>query len=328
MRILAGDVGGTKTWLAMYESEGGAFREARTERYGSADFPGLAPMVALFLGDDRGTVDRAAFGVAGPVVDDVCRATNLPWVIDARALEADLGISRVRLLNDFHAVALGIGMMRGDELAILQEGTIDRTGPSVVLGAGTGLGEAIVVPMPNGTRVLASEGGHCDFAPRDETEIDLLRFLIARHHGRVSYERVLSGPGLVSVYDFVVDRGLAPTTDGVRAARETAEDPGAVIGQAGLADLDDAASMAIDLFVSIYGAEAGNLALKVLPTAGVYVAGGIAPRLIERIRAGHFMKSFLNKGRMSPLLSQMRVAVVMNPKVGLVGARVAAEGLV
>jgi glucokinase len=317
MRILAADVGGTKTLLALYDrSEDGALQELRSERFPSADFRGIEPMAALFLGGER--VDRAGIGVAGPVVDDTCRATNLPWELDARRIEQAVGISRVCLLNDFAAVALGIDALGPDDLAVLQDGEVDPQGPLAVLGAGTGLGEAIVLRDGPTPRVMSSEGGHTDFAARNEEEIALLRFLLRRHR-RVSVERVVSGRGLHALYEFVVEQGLAPTTDDVRERVRT-EDPGSVIGDAALRRADAACEKAVSLFVSAYGAEAGNLALTILPTGGVYLAGGIAPRLLPLLREAAFMDAFRTKGRMSPLLERMHVAVIMNTRVGLLGA--------
>ena len=318
MRLLAGDVGGTKTWLALYEGEPDTgFRELRNERLPSADYPGLEAAVRAFLGADE--VERAAFGVAGPVVDNTCTATNLPWRIDGDAMAKRMGLATVRLINDFQAAALGIGELELSDVEVLQDAETDPSGPIAVIGAGTGLGEAIIVPDDDGPRVLASEGGHVDFAPRNDVEIALLQFLL-RRHDRVSVERVVSGRGLHAIYDFVVSEGLAETSDIIRQ-RVADEDPGAVIGTAALERSDDACVRAVELFVSAYGAEAGNLALKVLPTGGLYVAGGIAPRLLEKLKEPLFLSAFRRKGRMSALLDNMRVAVVTNPKVGLLGAR-------
>lgn len=323
MRILAGDVGGTKTILALYEQRHGkGVQELRSERYVSGDFPGIAPMIRRFLAEGE-TVDRAGIGVAGPVVNDTCRATNLPWELDARRLERELGIPHIHLVNDFAAVGLGISALSPDDLAVLQEGTADPNGPVVAIGAGTGLGEAIVIPNGTHSHVISTEGGHTDFAPRNEEEIALLRFLWRRHGGRVSVERVVSGPGLISLYDFVVEEGLATTTDAVRR-RMRDEDRAKVIGDAALEHSDPACVKAVDMFVSAYGAEAGNLALTLLPTGGIYLAGGIAPRLVGPLQGETFRKAFLSKGRMSYLLENMPVKVIMNTRVGLLGARVAA----
>ena len=332
MLLMAGDVGGTKTYLALFESrEDGSLVEVRGERYASASFPGLGPMVERFCGRLAPSVGAAAFGVAGPVLDGRCRATNLPWRLDERVLQQELGISRVRLMNDFHASALGILTLPREELEVLQDRPADPDGLIAILGAGTGLGEAIVLPGgrglgATGARVVVSEGGHCDFAPRNEVEIDLLRHLLRRHE-RVSYERVLSGPGLVAIYEFVVSSGLVPEAEVVREELASG-DPAAVIGDRGIAGSDPACVKALDIFVSLYGAEAGNLALKVLPTGGVYLAGGIAPRILGKLRAGGFVEAMTAKGRMSPMLEGLRVSVVMNPKVGLIGAGRSAAGLV
>jgi glucokinase len=199
-------------------------------------------------------------------------------------------------------------------------------GPIAVLGAGTGLGEAIGVSTAEGLIVLPSEGGHCDLAPRNELEIDLLRFLQKRHKRRVSVERVVSGPGLVSTHAFVIAHGLAPA-DPVTEAEMQAGDPGEVISRRGLSGEDPACERALALFVSLYGAEAGNLALKILPTGGLYLAGGMAPKLISLLRGGEFMRAMLDKGRMSDLLARLPVAVIMNPRVPLLGARVQAKRL-
>ncbi|MDC0667489.1 glucokinase [Nannocystis radixulma] len=320
MRVLAGDIGGTKTLLAVLEQRPDGRLDVLTrQRYESASHPGLAPIVRDFLGR-AGVPDvaRAGFGVAGPVVDRRSRVTNLPWQIDADALAAELGLRSVALVNDFAAVALGLQVIGADDLEVLQEGERDANGPIALIGAGTGLGEAVLVPTPTGPRFLASEGGHCDLAPRNELEIDLLRFLLGRHH-RVSYERIVSGPGLVTAYQFVIAAGLEPELSDTRA-RMAAEDPGAVIGSRALAGDDPACVRAVDIFLDLYGAEAGNLALKVLPTGGLFVAGGIAGKLLPRLRDGRFLRAFRDKGRMSPLLHQMFVAVVKNTDVGLLGA--------
>ncbi len=327
MRILAGDLGGTKTLLALYEgTDGAAPSEVRRERYENASRDGLAPILAEFLAG-AGPLDGAVLGVAGPVEDGVCAATNLPWVIDARRLAESLSIPRVALLNDFEAVALGLAELPASSLVVLQEGRVDPRAPCAVLGAGTGLGEAILVPAGGELpRVLPTEGGHVDFAPRDDAEIELLRFARARF-SRVCVERLVSGPGLALIYDHVIASG---------AARASAElptlgpegDKSASIARAALAGSDPAARLALERFVSLYGAEAGNLALKCLPFGGLYVAGGIAPKLIDALRAGGFVDAFRAKGRMATLLARVRVSVVMDPAVGLLGARRKALSLI
>ena len=327
MRVLTGDIGGTKTALAIYEVGEGSPRLLRSARYPSASAPGLWPLLERFFaegpGDERDALAAAAFAVAGVVLDGRCKTTNLPWELDERELGRQLGVA-TQLLNDFKGVALGVTALPDDQLEWLQAGEREPSGVIAVLGAGTGLGEAILVPLPDGPRVLASEGGHADFAPRDDLEIDLLRFLLTRHC-RVSYERVLSGRGLAALYDFLCAREPASELASTRA-RLTREDPAAVVGALGVAGEDPLCVRAVDMFAGLYGAEAGNLALKTLPTGGIYLAGGIALHLLTRLRAG-FMPGFLAKGRMSPVLAKIPVAVVLDPKVGLRGAAIAALAL-
>lgn len=328
MRILAGDLGGTKTLLALYEGSSGAVpSETRRVRYENASRDGLAPILEDFLAG-AGAIDAAVLGVAGPVEDDVCAATNLPWVIDARRLAESLSIPRAALLNDFEAIALGLAELPASSLVVLQEGRVDASAPRAVLGAGTGLGEAILVPTTADglPRVLATEGGHVDFAPRDDVEIDLLRFARARF-SRVCVERLVSGPGLALIYDHVVASGAAPAAPGIGELGPD-DDKSAHIARAALAGGDPAARLALERFVSLYGAEAGNLALKCLPFGGLYVAGGIAPKLIEALRGGGFVDAFRAKGRMAALLARVRVSVVMDPAVGLLGARRKALALI
>lgn len=233
----------------------------------------------------------------------------------------------VRLLNDFEAIALGIGELGPSQLHVLQAGNRVADGPQAIIGAGTGLGEAIVLPRPEGPLVLASEGGHCDFAPRTDGEMALLRFM-QRRHGRVSVERVVSGMGLAELFDFVVESGHALPQPHIVTALAESSQPAAIIGQAGLEGSCAASSKALELFVTLYGAEAGNLALKVLPYGGLFIAGGIAPKLLTALTDGRFMSALLDKGRMRPLLESMFVAVVLEPQVALQGAMRKAAGLI
>jgi glucokinase len=329
--LLAGDIGGTKTALSLYaiEPARGGYLALAAAKYPSAQYSGLAPIIRQFMQDairDHGALNlrAAGFGVAGPVEHGICKTTNLPWVLDERVLAEALG-APVSLINDFHAVALGVSELARDEFVVLQQGEIDPDAPAAILGAGTGLGEAILLPSAKGVRVIASEGGHVDFAPRTPLEVELLKFLWRRHR-RVSVERVVSGQGLRALYDFVIDHKLAPEAESVRA-QLASEDAGKIIGEHGVQGSDPACERAVDLFVSLYGAEAGNLALKVLPQRGLFVAGGIAPKLIDKLRDGSFMHAFLDKGRLSSSLQRMHVAVVMNPEVGLLGARKRASDL-
>ncbi|MEM1417528.1 MAG: glucokinase [Myxococcota bacterium] len=323
MHLLAGDVGGTKCWLALYESRpDGSLAEIREARLPSADFASLGDLARAFLEGDDPELAGAAFGIAGPVNGRHVKVTNLPWDIDADELEAQLGVPHVALANDFVALARGLDALGPESLATLQDAPVDAKGPRVLIGAGTGLGQAVIVPTSEGPRILGSEGGHTDFAPRDAFEDALLAFLRERLKGRVSVERVVSGRGVHAIYDFVVATGRAPMNAARHAAIE-AGDPGAEIGK-GAAAGEPACVLAQDRFVAAYGAEAGNLGLKVIAPGGLYVAGGIAPKLLAHYGdefAAHFMPPFLAKGRMRPVLERTRVQVVTEPKVGLLGAR-------
>lgn len=321
MNVLVGDIGGTKTALGMYESlPAGGYKTIAERVYVSHDHASLSAVLDCFLptaGASR-RIDAAVFSVAGPVQNGVCSTTNLPWIISEHELTALLG-SPVALINDFHAVALGVIELPAKSLRVVQAGTRDPKGVYAVIGAGTGLGEAAGMPLDDGSsvRVLPSEGGHADFAPRDEIEWQLFQYL-RKLHGHVSVERVVSGMGLPDLYDFVVKSGLEPEDPETRR-RFANESQGAVISER--AGQDRAAARALSLFTSAYGAEAGNLALKVLPTGGLYVAGGIAARLVDQLDWQLFMQSFCDKGRMNPLLSTFPVSVVRETNVGLLGAR-------
>jgi len=322
--ILAGDVGGTKTRLALFEPDGGGRLRPREERtYPSREHRDLQEIVARFQHDVPAPIERAAFGVAGPVRDGVSVTTNLPWVVEAKSLAALLRIPSCGLLNDLESTAWGLGELGDADTVTLQPGAGGvAAGNSAIIAAGTGLGEAGL--FWNGRRHVpfATEGGHADFGPRSTIEDELLRHLRARY-GRVSWERVVSGPGLVEIHDFLAGR---PAPSGETVEADFGEDRAAAISHAALSGTSRLASQALDLFVSLYGAEAGNLALKTLSSAGLFVGGGIAPRIIERIRAGGFMEAFLDKGRMRPLLEAMPVRVVLNDRTALFGAaRQAAE---
>jgi len=317
--VLAGDVGGTKTALALFEVDDAGLRLLREAHMASRDYPSLDAALARFLGEHPAArVDAACVGVAGSVVDGRVVATNLPWAIDERALAAWAGTPRTRLLNDLEATAHGVIGLPPAARHRLQDG-VARPGAIAVIAAGTGLGEAIVVPDSSGRpHVIATEGGHTDFAPRDEREDGLLRWLRARF-GSVSYERVLSGPGLVNIYRYLAAVGVAPEAPAV-AARLLAEDPAAVITELGLAAQDVLCSCALDLFATIYGAEAGNLALKCLATGGVVIAGGIAPRIVARLAEGGFLRAFCDKGRLARLLASIPIDVALDVRAPVLGA--------
>ncbi|HCF61883.1 MAG TPA: glucokinase [Myxococcales bacterium] len=322
MTLLAGDVGGTKTALALYDGS----KVVRREVLPSARFGSLEALVREFLGP-RHQIERACFGVAGPVSQDACRATNLPWVIEARGLEKDLGIPKVGLVNDFYALSIGLRELPESDFAALNSARPDPRGPWVVIGAGTGLGQAVLLKTADGFEVLASEGGHTDFGPRNELEIDLLRFLMLRF-GHVSYERIVSGPGLLNIYEFLLERAVAREPATVREAiAGSPELAPAIISSRALEEPESLCAQALDLFVEIFGAEAGNLALKVVARGGVYVAGGIAPKILPKLLDGTFMKAFLDKGRLGHVLEATPVRVVLNAEAGLVGAAAIARRL-
>lgn len=318
-RVLAGDVGGTKTVIAIYERAESGWIAVAVERVASADHAGIEAPARALLDLVPGKIAAAAIGVAGPVREGCAKVTNLPWRLEARALAAALGIARVHLMNDFEASALGLLELSPDRIEVLQGGRVAAGGHIAVLGAGTGLGEAILVPTERGVRVLATEGGHADLAPRNEIEDGLVRFLRRRSPDHVSVERAVSGPGLAAIHEYVIESGIAPSSPDV-LTRIALGDPGAVIGELGAAGMDPGCARAVEIFLSLYGAEAGNLALKTLPTGGLFVAGGIAPKLIEALRRGAFLEAFLAKGRMRAVLEEIRVAVVTDPSVGLLGA--------
>ena len=316
--ILAGDVGGTKTTLALFEPHGDALVLVREVTLTSHDFESLEAAIERFLdAGPRPEIEAACIGIAGPVVDGRCVTTNLPWVVDERLLAHAIPAGRVRLLNDLEATAHGIWALGEDELVSLQSGAL-RRGNLAVIAAGTGLGEAIVIGDGRIRTVIATEGGHADFAPRGELEEDLLRYL-RKEFGRVSYERVLSGPGLMNVYRFLRDTGVGQESAQVATAMRE-RDPAAVITQLGARSADRLSEMTLAVFISVYGAEAGNLALKALAVGGVVVAGGIAPRIMPALSAGPFVTAFRDKGRLSALMETIPVLVALNPKTALLGA--------
>jgi glucokinase len=323
MMVLAGDVGGTNARLALVELEGHAARIVRQNRYPSADHPGLTPIVDRFLKEVGSRPDRACFAIACPVVGDNCAAPNLPWTINARKLATEIGIPRTRIINDFVGVGYGIDLLGPADITTLQEGTATPNGPIALIGAGTGLGQGFLIWERDHYQVLPSEGGHTDYAPRSRIESGLLRHLEEQFH-RVSWERLLSGAGLVNIYRYLLASGIAPEQDSVKAEM-LREDPAAVISRHGLAKTDCLSDRTLDLFCGILGAQAGNLALTVVAKGGVYLAGGIAPRIVQRLQSGSFLNAFRDKGRLSELMSQIPVHVILNPGVGLLGAAAVAS---
>jgi glucokinase len=324
--ILAGDIGGTNTRLAFFEGAPDRLNPVAIEVFPSREHKGLAEIARMFLAKHNQTARAACFGIAGAVVNDRVEATNLPWVVDARHLASELGIERVALINDLLANAHGIALLAESDFVVLNAGSPSPTGNRALISAGTGLGEAGLLADPRGYEPFPSEGGHADFGPRNELEMELLRYLMARFE-HVSYERVLSGPGLHNVYKFLRDtgRGEEPAWLAEQIAHR---DPSAAIATSALEGTSDICVQALDIFVSVYGAEAGNLALKVVATGGMFVGGGIAPKIIRKLSSSTFIKAFQAKGRMSHLLQDIPVRVITNDKTALLGAgRVAALAL-
>jgi len=322
MKVLAGDIGGTNARLAIADAAAGALRIVKEQRYPSGDSPGLAPIVLRFLDWAGERVERACFGIAGPVVNGECRTPNLPWTVSARELARDIAIPRTSIINDFVAAAHGIAALGPGDLVTLQEGAAEPHGTIALLGAGTGLGEGFLVWDGTRYRVQPSEGGHGDYAAPDEAGWRMRQSLLDEY-GRVSWERILSGAGLAHLYRHLAAEPGASEQQAVREAMRH-EDPAAVVTRHALAGDDPLSARSLEMFVAAYGAQAGNLALTVLATGGVYVAGGIAPRIVQKLVDGTFIRAFRSKGRLADLMSRIPVHVIVSPDVGLLGAASAA----
>jgi glucokinase len=316
--FLAGDIGGTKTNLAVYAYNDGLLEVQRTASFPSTGHASLAEIVRQFLEVDS-SIRHACFGVAGPVKGGRVQVTNLPWVVDAAALQAELGFQQVSLLNDLEANAYGIATLRPDELvSINPEADLVQTGNRALIAAGTGLGEAGLMWDGVVHRPFSSEGGHSSFAPNDAIGDELLVFL-RQERGHVSWERVLSGMGMRNLYRFFRQRSGQPEPAWLVEELRTG-DLAAVVTQAGLADRDPVCVEAVDCFTRNYGAEAGNLVLKMLALGGIYIGGGIAPKMMAKMQSPIFLEAFHHKGRLSPLLRSTPVHVIMNDKTALQGA--------
>ncbi|MBI3768265.1 MAG: glucokinase [Deltaproteobacteria bacterium] len=323
--VLAGDIGGTKTALAIHAVDAaGTVTLVRDRTFASRDYAGLEEVIAAFLVERDERIASAAFGIAGPVVDDAVITTNLPWRIERRRLSEGLGGAPVRLMNDLESTAYGALFLPPDDVVTLSPG-VARPGHRAVIAAGTGLGQAFLYHHGDHYTPVATEGGHADFAPCSPLEDDLLAFLRSRF-GRVSYERIVSGPGLQNVFHFLDERLGRPVAPEIRA-RMAHEDPSAVIGAAAVAGASPTCREAVDLFLSVYGAQAGNLALTVMATGGVYVAGGIVAKLLPLLPGSAFMHAFVAKGRYEALMSEIPVWVIVNPRTALIGAVHAAIAL-
>ncbi|MDZ8053485.1 MAG: glucokinase [Aulosira sp. ZfuVER01] len=347
--LLAGDIGGTKTILRLAEttdspgfhetSDSHLLRNIYEESFHSQDFPDLVPIVQQFLAKAKAsTPQKACFAIAGPVVNNTAKLTNLAWYLDSERLQQDLGIASVSLINDFTAVGYGIFGLNNKNLLTLQAGKPRHEAPIAVIGAGTGLGQGFLIKQGEHYKVFPSEGGHADFAARTELEFRLMRYLMDKHDiQRVSVERVVSGMGIVSIYQFLRDQKIAAESpDIAQVVRiweqeagkpEKSVDPGAIIGTAALQGRDRLCEQTMHLFVELYGAEAGNLAIKLLPYGGLYIAGGIAPKILPLMQEGSFLLNFTQKGRMRSLLEEIPVYIILNQQVGLIGAALYAARL-
>ncbi len=338
--LLAGDIGGTKTILRLVEfSETLGLKTLYEESFRSGDFPDLVPIVQKFLTKaNSSTPEKACFAIAGPVVENTAKLTNLSWFLDTDRLAKELGILSISLINDFAAVGYGIFGLTKQDLLTLQVGKYQSAAPMAVIGAGTGLGQGFLIKQGNQYQVFPSEGGHADFAPRNELEFQLLKYIIDKYNiERVSVERVVSGLGIPAIYQFLRDQQIATESPEIAQAVRTWEqeaqttektlDPGAFIGSAALEKSDRLSEQTMQLFVEAYGAEAGNLALKLLPYGGLYIAGGIAPKILPLMQNGNFLVNFTQKGRMSSLLAEIPVHIILNQQVGLIGAALSASRL-
>ena len=317
--LIAGDIGGTKTLLGLYVPDAGARKPIAQAEFHSADYRSLDDVVRAFVLQNAKPVEAACFDVAGPVIDGRAHLTNLPWVLDEVAMQRALGLKRVMLLNDLKAVAYAVPHLLAEDVHVINQGDPDRHAPMAVIAPGTGLGEAFLIW--DGSKYLAcsSEGGHGDFGPSDATQAALWRY-VADRHGHVGYERVCSGSGLPNIYDFLRDTGHAPEPAALAASLSSSTDRTPIIMAAALRDSPDPlCAAALDLFISILGAEAGNLALKVLATGGVYLGGGIPPRILSQLSDGRFMRTFADKGRFADLLARVPVKVITN-QAALLGA--------
>ncbi len=321
MHILAGDIGGTKVDLAVYSSDSGPRQPIAEARFPSADYPSLESIVSEFLTQKELQVDRARFGIAGPVIGGRVKVTNIPWVVDEQVMQDTLHIPKVTLSNDLEVQALAIPHLEPEDIYPLQAGKADPKGPIAIVAPGTGLGEGFLVPVNGEYITFPSEGGHTDFGPATVQQIELLRYLHERL-GHVSYERVCSGIGIPNIYAFLKDTGYAEEPDWLAAELAEAEDHTRVISETALSSerTCELCQATINLFVEILGAEAGNFTLKLMATGGVYLGGGIPRHILPALKTDAFLKAFRHKGRFIDILSNVPVNVVLNPKAALLGA--------
>jgi glucokinase len=320
--LLAGDIGGTKTIVGLFSDGDGRPEPVDVRSFVTRDHAGLEPILEAFLGGlpaPRPPLRAASFGVAGPIVDQVARLTNVPWGVDAAAVRSRFSIPRVTLLNDLQAMAYCVGVLRPEELVVVQQGRRVPTGNAALIAAGTGLGEALLHNVGGRFVPSPTEGGHADFAARTPDEIELLRQLVSRY-GRADYERVLSGPGLVNVHRFTHPHGC-PAFD---VDADPAQAP-ALVSKSALERRCPDCVRALEIFAAVYGAEAGNLALRSVATAGVYLGGGIAPKILPALQDGCFIEAFRAKAPMAEFAALVPVSVILNQRAGLLGAAVHAS---
>ena len=319
--ILAGDIGGTNARLAFYEVQNNEFKLAKMSIFPSRQYSGLEQIVAEFVKASDIHPTQACFGIAGPVNNGRVEASNLPWIIEAKRLADELRIQSAVLINDLEATGWGIGALSASDLVPLNN-VISISGASqgnqAVIAAGTGLGQGGLYWDGKRHHVFASEGGHCDFAPEGELQVELYNYLRSRY-GHVSYERVLSGPGLINIFEFLRDTGRGKPPDWL-VAEMVEKDAAAVISNAALKGQCPLCEQALNVFTSIFGAEAGNLALKLKATGGVFLAGGIAPKILPKLATPMFLEAFLSKGRLRHLMEIIPIQVITNDKLGLLGA--------
>lgn len=327
MRILAGDIGGTKTILQVADVYPNMYKVVFEKQYASQNYPEFLTLLKEFLKEAASKADMilssACLGVAGPITGTEASVTNLPWHLNAADLCKETGIAHMTLINDFQAIGYGLEALSEQEIFSLQEGQEVKHGPRVVIGAGTGLGEGVMYWQGDHYNILPSEGGHSSFAPVDDGQIALLQYL-KQENEHVTYEHVLSGRGLCNIYDYLRDSGVHQEAEELRADMQS-DDPAAVISRYAMEEYNPLAVAALDMFCRIYGAQAGNLALTCLATGGVYIAGGIAPKIIKKLQDDTFINAFRDKNKMSHLLEAMPVRVVLNPQVGVRGAALVAS---
>jgi glucokinase len=326
--ILAGDVGGTKVHLALYNFESGKLKSVRDHKYPASDFASLENVVKAFLSDpaEKQQIVAACFGCPGPVKDGRLKLTNLPWTLDSRELQSSLGIEHIFLINDLEANGYGIPELAPESIFILHQGDTAAIGHQGLIAAGTGLGEALLIynHTTRSHQPLPSEGGHCDFAARNDREEALLNYLRRTLNGRVSFERVVSGLGIKNIYAFLRDVEKIDEPVWLKNRLAT-EDPNAVIGECAEDGSSSICFETMKIFAAAYGAETGNIALKVLATGGMYLGGGIAPKILKTLQNGAFTQAFLDKGRLSPLLQSIPVRVILDDTCALLGAAAYAE---